>query len=75
MDPWQANAAIWKQHIEPKRSKGYKFASPAMLSRPNGQKWTPDFLAACDGCYVRRRFVVIDGMLVCLDVGLAGVWR
>ncbi|KAI0751353.1 glycosyl hydrolase catalytic core-domain-containing protein [Daedaleopsis nitida] len=51
MDP-QTAAQLWKQHIEPKRSKGYKFASPAMSSRPNGQQWMTDFIKACDGCNV-----------------------
>ncbi|OSC99168.1 glycoside hydrolase family 128 protein [Trametes coccinea BRFM310] len=51
MDP-QTAAALWKQHIEPKRSMGYKFCSPAMSSRPNGFQWMQEFMAACDGCNV-----------------------
>ncbi|KAI0370280.1 hypothetical protein BV20DRAFT_1075526 [Pilatotrama ljubarskyi] len=51
MDP-QTAADLWKKHIEPKRSMGYKTCSPAMSSRPNGHKWMQDFMAACDGCTV-----------------------
>ncbi|PIL36768.1 hypothetical protein GSI_00458 [Ganoderma sinense ZZ0214-1] len=51
MDPSTA-AALWKQHIEPKRDQGYKLCSPAMSSRPNGQQWMADFMKACDGCHV-----------------------
>ncbi|EIW61711.1 uncharacterized protein TRAVEDRAFT_27227 [Trametes versicolor FP-101664 SS1] len=51
MDP-QTAAALWKQHIQPKAALGYKLASPAMSSRPNGHQWMKDFMAACDGCTV-----------------------
>ena len=51
MDPYTA-AALWKQHIEPKRQMGYKLATPAMSSRPNGHDWMKQFIAACDGCHV-----------------------
>ena len=51
MDPTWA-ATVWKQHIEPKRSKGYKTCSPAMSSRPNGFQWMADFMKACDSCTV-----------------------
>ena len=51
LDPGYA-AQLWKQHIEPKRSKGYKTCSPAMSSRPNGFQWMADFMKACDSCTV-----------------------
>ncbi|CDO74054.1 Glycoside Hydrolase Family 128 protein [Trametes cinnabarina] len=47
----QTAAALWKQHIQPKRSMGYKLATPAMSSRPNGFAWMQDFFKACgDEC-------------------------
>ncbi|KAI0663045.1 glycosyl hydrolase catalytic core-domain-containing protein [Cubamyces menziesii] len=46
MDP-QTAAALWKAHIEPKRSMGYKTCSPAMSSRPNGFDWMQQFMEAC----------------------------
>ncbi|KAI0668275.1 glycosyl hydrolase catalytic core-domain-containing protein [Trametes maxima] len=51
LDP-NAAAALWKQHIEPKRALGYTLASPAVSTRPNGQQWLQGFLQACTGCSV-----------------------
>lgn len=48
-------AKLWKEHIEPKRSLGYKTCSPATSSNPNGFVWVADMLTACDGgCTVRQ---------------------
>ncbi|OBZ76429.1 Alkali-sensitive linkage protein 1 [Grifola frondosa] len=46
----QSAAALWKQYIQPKKALGYKLLTPAMSSRPNGNQWMTDFIAACDGC-------------------------
>ncbi|KAI0650016.1 glycosyl hydrolase catalytic core-domain-containing protein [Trametes meyenii] len=59
-EPGQSNmdagsaAALYRQHITSKKSMGYKLASPAMSSRPNGQQWMTDFFNACgdDKCGV-----------------------
>ncbi|GJE84661.1 glycoside hydrolase family 128 protein [Phanerochaete sordida] len=42
-------ADLWKQHIEPKRSMGYKTCSPATSSNPNGFTWVANMLQACNG--------------------------
>ncbi|KAI0771863.1 glycosyl hydrolase catalytic core-domain-containing protein [Trametes elegans] len=49
MDPYTA-AKIWQEHIQPKADLGYRLATPAMSSRPNGKEWMSNFLKACDGC-------------------------
>lgn len=51
MDPTWA-ATVWKQHIEPYCQAGYKCATPAMSSRPNGFAWMQTFMDNCQGCTV-----------------------
>lgn len=69
MDPYTA-AALWKQHIEPKRNQGYKLCSPAMSSRPNGQQWMAEFMKACDGCHVSYHSRFNAGLLLIVNLCL-----
>jgi hypothetical protein len=46
----QRGAQLWKQYIQPLKSKGYDLISPATTSAPSGKEWLKDFFAACDGC-------------------------
>ena len=61
MDPTWA-ATVWKQHIQPYCDAGYKCATPAMSSRPNGFDWMKTFMSACSGCSVITRSV---SLLMC----------
>ncbi|KAI0772727.1 glycosyl hydrolase catalytic core-domain-containing protein [Trametes elegans] len=48
LDPNTA-AALWKQHIVPKKALGYKTCSPAVSAAPSGQQWMQQFMQACGG--------------------------
>ncbi|EIW52701.1 uncharacterized protein TRAVEDRAFT_53142 [Trametes versicolor FP-101664 SS1] len=49
LDPGTA-AALWRQHIEPKRALGYQTAAPAVSIASNGIPWLRSFIQACSGC-------------------------
>ncbi|OJT11892.1 Alkali-sensitive linkage protein 1 [Trametes pubescens] len=49
LDPFTA-AALWRQHIEPKRALGYKTAAPAVSNANSGIPWLKSFIQACGGC-------------------------
>ncbi|KAH9850922.1 glycosyl hydrolase catalytic core-domain-containing protein [Lenzites betulinus] len=51
LDPVTA-AALWKVHIEPKKTLGYKLASPAVTNDPSGLTWMQQFIEACGGCTI-----------------------
>ncbi|CDO73850.1 Glycoside Hydrolase Family 128 protein [Trametes cinnabarina] len=51
MDPYTA-AALWKDHIEPKRRFGYKTCSPAVSSHPDASRWMLHFMQACSDCTI-----------------------
>lgn len=40
---------MWKQYIEPLKSRGVRLGSPAPSSAPSGKTWLLDFLKECDG--------------------------
>ncbi|KAH9853774.1 glycosyl hydrolase catalytic core-domain-containing protein [Lenzites betulinus] len=56
MDPTVA-AQLYKKHLTPKADLGYKLATPAMSSRPNGHQWMQTFMAACQDCKISYQAV------------------
>ncbi|KAG9118599.1 hypothetical protein FRC07_006811 [Ceratobasidium sp. 392] len=51
MSPGDA-ARLWRDKMEPARSKGCKLVSPAVTSAPSGKTWLQDFFKACKGCNI-----------------------
>ncbi|KAG9118598.1 hypothetical protein FRC07_006810, partial [Ceratobasidium sp. 392] len=51
MSPGDA-ARLWRDKMEPARSKGCKLVSPAVTSAPSGKTWLQQFFNACQGCNV-----------------------
>jgi len=51
MNAWHA-AEVWRAHVQPLASQGYRLISPAPTNAPAGTQWLKDFMNACSGCTV-----------------------
>jgi hypothetical protein len=47
--PAQA-AAVWRQHVEPLKNKGYRLGTPAVTFDDLGRSWMSEFFAECHNC-------------------------
>jgi len=48
----QAAADLWRNHMEPLRSRGIRLGAPVVSSAPAGKVWLLQFFSACGGCNI-----------------------
>jgi len=48
----ETGVSLWKQYLEPLKSKGYQLVSPAVSSADSGKTWMASFMSNCDGCQI-----------------------
>jgi len=51
IDPYYA-AQLWKEHIQPLASQGYRLISPAPTNAQSGTQWLTTFMNACNDCSI-----------------------
>jgi len=51
MSPGTA-VALWRQYIQPLKSRGLRLGAPAVSSAPSGKTWLSQFLQQCSGCTI-----------------------